>query len=107
MVAKAQFAEGGIVVKPDSVRSVAKHAASTGSPLLVVDRWRLIPSRPRAAARDVLGGRLLRVIRRFVLRARAPGGRGGQRLSRGHEALLRSRSIDLAGLERASGRTFR
>jgi len=109
MVAKAHHAEGGIVVKADPVRSVAKQAEPTGSPLLVVGSLALDTIETQSSRREeVLGGAACYAS--FAASFFAPVrlvGVVGRDFPSEHEGLLSGRGIDLAGLERASGRTFR
>jgi sugar/nucleoside kinase (ribokinase family) len=96
-------------VKPDPVRSVARQAGPTGSPLLVVGSLALDTIETQSSRREeVLGGAACYAS--FAASFFAPVrlvGVVGSDFPVAHEDLLRSRGIDLAGLERASGRTFR
>ena len=68
-------------MKPDPDHAVAESAGATGSPLLVVGSLALDTIETQSSRRDeVLGGAACYAS--FVLRARAPGGCGGERLSR-------------------------
>jgi len=109
MVARGHFAQGGIAVKPDPSRTVAQPAEPAGSPLLVVGSLALDTIETQSSRRDeVLGGAACYAS--FAASFFAPVrlvGVVGSDFPSAHEALLRSRKIDLAGLERVAGRTFR
>jgi sugar/nucleoside kinase (ribokinase family) len=96
-------------VHPDPSRTVATSAGPTASPLLVVGSLALDTIETQSSRRDeVLGGAACYAS--FAASFFAPVrlvGVVGSDFPLAHEDLLRSRNIDLAGLERASGRTFR
>jgi sugar/nucleoside kinase (ribokinase family) len=96
-------------VKPDPDCTVAQPAGLAGSPLLVVGSLALDTIETQNSRREeVLGGAACYAS--FAASFFAPVrlvGVVGSDFPLAHEALLRSRNVDLAGLERASGRTFR
>ncbi len=96
-------------MKPDPDRTVAEPAGPAGSPLLVVGSLALDTIETQSSRRDeVLGGAACYAS--FAASFFAPVrlvGVVGNDFPADHEALLRSRKIDLAGLERVAGRTFR
>ena len=96
-------------MKPDPDHAVAKSAGPTGSPLLVVGSLALDTIETQSSRRDeVLGGAACYAS--FAASFFAPVrlvGVVGSDFPAEHEALLRNRKIDLAGLERVAGRTFR
>ena len=101
--------QGGIVVKPDPSRTIAQPAGPTGLPLLVVGSLALDTIETQSSRRDeVLGGAACYAsfAASFFASVRLVGVVGSD-FPLAHEALLRSRNIDLAGLERVAGRTFR
>jgi sugar/nucleoside kinase (ribokinase family) len=96
-------------VKPDPDHAVAKSAGPTGSPLLVVGSLALDTIETQSSRRDeVLGGAACYAsfAASFFASVRLVGVVGND-FPAEHEALLRNRKIDLAGLERVAGRTFR
>ncbi len=96
-------------MKPDPDCTVAQPAGLAGSPLLVVGSLALDTIETQNSRREeVLGGAACYAS--FAASFFAPVrlvGVVGSDFPLAHEALLRSRNVDLAGLERASGRTFR
>ena len=96
-------------MKPDPDHAVAKSAGPTGSPLLVVGSLALDTIETQSSRRDeVLGGAACYAsfAASFFASVRLVGVVGSD-FPAEHEALLRSRKIDLTGLERVAGRTFR
>ena len=96
-------------MNPDQDRTVTKQVGATGSPLLVVGSLALDTIETQNSRREeVLGGAACYAS--FAASFFAPVrlvGVVGSDFPRAHEDLLRCRNIDLEGLERASGRTFR
>jgi sugar/nucleoside kinase (ribokinase family) len=96
-------------VNPDQDRTVTKQAGAAGSPLLVVGSLALDTIETQSSRHEeVLGGAACYAS--FAASFFAPVrlvGVVGSDFPLDHEALLRSRNIDLAGLERVFGRTFR
>ena len=96
-------------MKPDPDRTVAEPAGPAGSPLLVVGSLALDTIETQGSRRDeVLGGAACYAsfAASFFSPVRLVGVVGND-FPAEHEALLRSRKIDLAGLERVAGCTFR
>ena len=96
-------------MNPDTKHNVAKQSEPAGSPLLVVGSLALDTIETQTSRREeVLGGAACYAsfAASFFAPVRLVGVVGGDFPS-AHEDLLRTRKIDLAGLERASGRTFR
>jgi sugar/nucleoside kinase (ribokinase family) len=96
-------------VNSDSDRTVAKQAGPASSPLLVVGSLALDTIETQSSRREeVLGGAACYAsfAASFFAPVRLVGVVGAD-FPGDHADLLRSRKIDLGGLERAPGRTFR